>query len=64
MFPDRIYSTYGERQHTLNKSVGGRPSKLSMRDKRRIIRTVKILRSQDPNWTVKRIIMKADLHGV
>ena len=46
------------------KSVGGRPSKLSMRDKRRIMRTVKILRSQDPNWTVKRIIMKADLHAV
>ena len=31
------------------KSVVGRPSKLSKRDKRRIKQAVKILQSQDPN---------------
>jgi hypothetical protein len=34
----------------------GRPKKLSDRDRRKLIRTIKTLRDQDPNFTVKRLV--------
>ena len=39
----------------------GGPEKLSRRDKRRILRLVGTLRRQNANWTVKRLMARADL---
>ena len=42
----------------------GRPQKLSKRYRRRLLRLVYTLRDQDPNWTVKRLMSRADITGV
>ncbi len=57
-------STGGKREQEDLKSVGGRPSKLSVREKRQIVRLVKTLRGQEPNWTVKRMMARADVKDV
>ncbi len=47
---------------TLN--VGGRPRKISDRQQRKMLRLVKTLRRQDPNWTVRRLMERADIMHV
>ena len=54
----------GKRERKDLKSVGGRSSKLSVRDKRKILRLVKTLRGQEPNWTIKRMMARADVKNV
>ncbi len=46
------------------KGVGGRPKKLTTWDERRIIRLIKKLRMQYPNWTIKRLMNQADITTV
>ena len=46
------------------KGIGGRPEKMSTRAKRRLKRTIKILRTQDANWTVKRLMARSDVTDV
>ena len=57
-------STGRSREQKNIKSVGGRPPKLSVRDGRKIVRLVKTLRGQEPNWTVKRMMARADVKDV
>ena len=47
-----------------NMNVGGRPSKLSVREKRRLIRLVSSVRREDPNWTINRLMTRADVTHV
>ncbi len=46
------------------KGVGGRPKKLTAWDERRLIRLIKKLRMQNPNWTTKRLMEQADIRNV
>ena len=46
------------------KGVGGRPKKLSEKDERRMLRRVKTLRKEFPNWTAKRLMMECQVDGV
>ena len=46
------------------KGVGGRPQKMSKRDKRKLIRTIKVWRKEDANWTVKGLMARADVQDV
>ena len=57
-------STGSGREQKNLRSVSGRPRKLSVRDRRKIVRLVKTLRGQEPNWTVKRMMARADLKDV
>ena len=44
--------------------AGGRPRKVDKRDTRHILRQLKLLRSTEPNWTVKRLMEKSGIKGV
>ena len=44
--------------------AGGRPQKVDKRDTRHILRQLKLLRSTEPNWTVKRLMEKSGIKGV
>ncbi len=46
------------------KGVGGRPKKLTDWDETRLIRLIKKLREQNPNWTIKTLMDQADLRNV
>ena len=46
------------------KGIGGRPKKLSEYDGRRLLRLVKKLRAEEPNWTVKRLMERADVTDI
>ena len=56
----------GERstQKFCRKGIGGRPKKLSEYDGRRLLRLVKKLRADEPNWTVKRLMERADITDI
>ena len=45
----------------MKNSKIGRPHKLTERDRRKLIRTIKTLRDQDPNFTVKRLVAESGL---
>lgn len=47
-----------------NRICGGRPSKLSINDVRRILREVIKLRSTFPNWTAKRLMLETGMTNV
>lgn len=46
------------------KRSGGRPEKLSIRDKRALLREIKVLRRDDGNWTVKRLMEQVNVQHV
>ena len=46
------------------RKAGGRPRKLSKWDERRLLRLIKRLRVQHPNWTIKRLMDQADITTV
>ena len=46
------------------KNSGGRPEKLSLRDKRALLREIKVLRRYDGNWTVKRLMEQVNVQHV
>eukprot|EP00112_Aurelia_sp_Birch-Aquarium-sp1_P008431 Seg1928.5 transcript_id=Seg1928.5/GoldUCD/mRNA.D3Y31 product="Transposable element Tcb2 transposase" protein_id=Seg1928.5/GoldUCD/D3Y31 len=45
----------------VEKGIGDRPKKLSECDGRRLLRLVKKLRAEEPNWTVKKLMERADV---
>ena len=48
----------------INADVGGRPSQLSEREKRRLIHLVLTVRRQDPNWTTNTLMTQKDVTHV
>ena len=56
----------GERsmQKFSRKGIGGQPKKLSEYDGQRLLRLVKKLRAEEPNWTVKRLMERADVTDI
>lgn len=60
----KLWKEVTETKIPRKKGAGGRPQKLSIREKRRILRLVKTLRREEPNWTVKRMMARADLKDV
>ena len=46
------------------KRSGGRPEKLSICDKRALLREIKVLRRDDGNWTVKRLMEQVNVQHV
>lgn len=49
------------KQNSKKRNKIGRPKKLTDRDRRKLIRTIKTLRDQDPNFTVKRLLAHSGL---